>query len=389
MSKAPLTELTVRSLPVPAKGQTTYWDNGTPGFGVRVSQGGTKTFVLVYGVGRRRLTIGRYPTISLKQARDKAKEVQAGLTLGLLEPRQSLPYVEALRLYLEVSAEKNRAVTVSEYRRILSSHFAFGRKKLNDITRADIQTRLQQLKAYPSEQRHALVALKIFFNWAVREEFLSANPVATLQLPSRQAARERVLAPDELQELFVKAKSHPYPFGSIIQLLILTGQRRGEIGGLRWSWINRDERLITFPAEFTKNHRTHILPYGNLAAAIIDQLPVQVGSDVVFPSRKAQAEQFNSWSKSKRLFDGSVEVSEPYVLHDIRRTYSSTMAQLGTPIHVTEKLLNHVSGTISGVAAIYNRHSYLAEMRTAVSHYDNYIASLCDQYVVSSGNSSA
>jgi integrase len=292
-------------------------------------------------------------------------------------------------LYLDASAEKNRAVTVSEYQRILSSHFAFGRKKLNDTTRADIQTRLQQLKTHPSAQRHALVALKIFFNWAVREEFLSTNPVATLKLPSRQAARERVLASDELRELFVKAKNYPYPFGPIIQLLILTGQRRGEISRLRWSWINKDERIITYPAEFTKNHRTHVLPYGNLAAAIINQLPVQVGSDVVFPSRKAQAEQFNSWSKSKRLFDQSVEVTEPYVLHDIRRTYSSTMAQLGTPIHVTEKLLNHVSGTISGVAAIYNRHSYLAEMRAAVNDYDNYLTGLCEQYVISSGNDSA
>ncbi|QJB70713.1 tyrosine-type recombinase/integrase [Parasphingorhabdus halotolerans] len=374
-----LTDISIRALSNPKKGQTTYWDASMSGFGVRISQGGTKTFVVVHGVERRRFTIGRYPAITLKQARDKAKELQAGLTLGLIDKRPSPPYLEALALYLEASSLKNRPGTVSEYRRMLTTHFAFGRKRLNEITRADIQTKLNRLKDTPSEQRHAFVAMKVFLNWAVREEYLSSNPIISMQPPSRQRSRERVLQPEELAEIYKKACDCPWPYGPIVQLLALTGQRRGEIGGLRWSWIDQDKRLISFPANFTKNRRLHVLPYGEQVAEVLKNLPEHVGSDFVFPGRKSGASNFNSWSKSKRAFDVTLKGVEPYVLHDLRRTYSSTLAQLGTPIHVTEKLLNHVSGTISGVAAIYNRHSYLEEMREAVENFETYLGNIITQ----------
>jgi integrase len=389
MPTVALTDISVKNLPAPTSGQVTHWDESLSSFGVRVSQGGTKTFVVVHGVERRRFTIGRYPVISLKQARDKAKELQAGLTLGLVEKRPSPAYVDALKLFLEACTSKNRKRTVDDYRRLLSRHFAFGQKRLSDITRADIQARLDKLKHLPGEQRHALVTLKVFFNWVVREEYVSQSPIATMRSPTGQVARERVLTVDELAEVYQKAIAHPWPFGPIVQLLVLTGQRRSEIAALRWSWMNRGERLITWPADFTKNRRTHTLPYGDMVASIIDNLPLRKGKDFVFPGRTEKSQHFNGWGKCKAQFDTKLVGVDPYVLHDLRRTYSSTMAQLGTPIHVTEKLLNHVSGTISGVAAIYNRHSYLAEMRAAVSDYDNYLTGLCEQYVISSGNDSA
>lgn len=374
MPTTPLTDLSIKALSPPAKGQTTYWDSGTPGFGLRISQGGARTFVVVYGVERRRFTIGRYPTLSLKQARDKAKELQANLSLGLLDKRPSPAFVEALELYLEASAAKNRERTVADYRRLLSKHFAFGRKRLADITRADVQQKLTKLKDTPSEQRHAFVAAKVFFNWAVREGYMRENPIGTMRAPSRQQSRERILSADELKEIILAARDHTWPFGPIMELLAYTGQRRGEIGALRWDWIDLEARTIMWPASFTKNHRTHVLPYGDRVAAILATLPQQ--GDYVFPGRTAKAPHFNGWGKCKEAFDAKLEGVEPYVLHDLRRTYSSTMAQLGTPIHVTEKLLNHVSGTISGVAAVYNRHSYLEEMREAVARFEGYIESL-------------
>jgi integrase len=369
-----LTDVSIRALQIPPQGQVTYWDASQSGFGVRVSQGGTKTFIVVYGAQRQRFSIGRYPIISLKQARDKAKELQAGLTLGLIEKRPSTSYQSALALFLEASRSKNRERTVADYQRLLTRHFPFGRRTLSEITRADILARLSILKGLPSEQRHALVAIRVFFNWALREELVDANPIASLQAPTRQTARERVLRPEELIEAYQTARAFPYPFGHIVQLLILTGQRRGEIAALRWSWINRADRLITWPADFTKNRRSHTLPYGNIAAALIESLPER--GDYVFPGRTEQAAHFNGWGKCKAQFDNSLSGVEPFVLHDLRRTFSSTMAELGTPIHVTEKLLNHVSGTISGVAAIYNRHSYLSEMRSALTDYEAHLSSL-------------
>jgi integrase len=162
-----------------------------------------------------------------------------------------------------------------------------------------------------------------------------------------------------------------YPYGNIIQLLLLTGQRRGEIAALRRSWIEDD--LIVFPKGFTKNKREHRLPLSPMAQKVLSGLPDT--GDLYFPARGVADRAFNGWGKSKQRFDKTLEVA-PYTLHDLRRTFSSNMARLGTPIHVTEKLLNHVSGTISGVAAIYNRHTYLEEMRVAVAAHDELLANL-------------
>lgn len=94
-----------------------------------------------------------------------------------------------------------------------------------------------------------------------------------------------------------------------------------------------------------------------------------------FPARGASEKPFNGWGKSKARLDAPLDIS-PYTLHDLRRTFSSNLARLGTPIHVTEKLLNHISGTVSGVAAVYNRYSYIDEMRQAVTLHDEHIAKL-------------
>lgn len=364
MPQTKLSDVLIRSLPLPERGQVTYWDTALPGFGVRVSQGGTKSFVVIYGPTRKRFTIGRYGPISLKQAREEAKKLQAGLTLGVVEKTISPTFYDAKKLFLESCRAKNRPRTVYDYNRHLKRHFPFGKTRLADITRADIQRRLNGLKDTPSERHHAFVTAKIFFNWAVQEEMIVTNPIGSMKSPTKQVARERVLSEDELCTVFQKAQTHPWPFGPIMQLLILTGQRRGEIGGLRWSWIDEGGQIITLPAEFTKNRQTHRFPYGAKASELLATLP-RMGK-FVFPARTRGGTSFNGWGKCKERFDNELEGVAHYTLHDLRRTFSSNLAMLGVPIHVTEKLLNHKSGTISGVAAVYNRHSYVIEMREAV-----------------------
>ena len=110
-----------------------------------------------------------------------------------------------------------------------------------------------------------------------------------------------------------------------------------------------------------------------MAPEVLKGLPEMC--DLLFPARGQDATPFCGWSKAKRRFDQPLETT-PYTLHDLRRTFSSNLARLGTPIHVTEKLLNHASGTVSGVAAIYNRYSYLDEMREAVRQHDEFLAQI-------------
>ena len=366
-----LTDVSVRSFPPPDKGQVTYWDTALAGFGVRVSKGGTKSFVLVQGADRRRTTIGRYPKVSLKDARAQAKKLMAQRALGIEEkPDAAIAFSEARARFLAACKLKNRPRTALDYRHRIDRHFKFGKRPLSEITRQDIQARLAKAKDTPSEQHHAYVALRVMLNWAVREDLLDANPMAKMKPPRTLASRERVLSEHELRALYHAARAHPYPFGPIVSLLILTGQRRNEIASLQWSWINETERTITIPATVAKNRRSHTFPYGEHVAAVLDGLSRIDESPYLFPARTEAGTVFNGWGKCKARLDAEVDGLKPYTLHDLRRTFASTLARLGTPIHVTEKLLNHVSGTISGVAAVYNRHSYMEEMRESIRWYE-------------------
>lgn len=113
--------------------------------------------------------------------------------------------------------------------------------------------RVDRLKTTPSEQSHAFVALKIFLRWAVKHRMLERSPIELLTVPSRQGGRERTLTKQEIGAVYKAARQTPYPYGTIVQLLLLTGQRRGEIAALQWSWINRSEKTITLPSAITKN----------------------------------------------------------------------------------------------------------------------------------------
>jgi integrase len=154
-------------------------------------------------------------------------------------------------------------------------------------------------------------------------------------------------------------------------LLILTGQRRGEIAALKRAWV--DHEKITLPAVLTKNGREHVLPIGARAQRVIRL--AGSGPGLLFPARGLPNTPFSGWSKSKKALDRISGVKD-WTLHDLRRTFSSGLAALGTPLHVTEKLLNHVSGSISGVAAIYNRHTYMDEMRSAITAWETRLESL-------------
>jgi integrase len=336
MPTAPLTDRTLKTLEAPDSGQLTYWDNTLSGFGVRVSQGGTKSFVVVYGPNRTRKTIGRYPTVSLKQARDKAKELKAAFVLGL-DRQKSITWAEARDRFLEDCEHRLRPATVRYYRSRLNTHFRFGKRQLGDITRQNFQDKIRSGPRSRGEQHHALVAARTLLNWAVREEYLEANPLAGMRWFKPPKPRERVLSEEELREVMLKAKQAPYPFGDIVALLVLTGMRRSEVAALRWDWIDQNERLITLPADLTKNNRTHMLPFGHLIAEALATVP-ELG-DFLFPSQGGKGPVFNGWGKSfERIHVAdTLENVAPFTLHDLRRTFATTHAKLGTPIHVTQR----------------------------------------------------
>lgn len=373
MPKVRLTDISIKSLK-PQVAQVTYWDETLPSFGCRVSPGGTKSFTVMHGDSRRRVTIGRYPTLSLAVARTRAKEILAEVTLGM--HGTTIGFETALDRFVATHCKQNnRASTAKETERLLRRHFLpkFRNRPLDDITTQDIAGTIDKLLSTPSECNHAFTAVRTFFRWACRRRYLKHSPCDGLQRPAKTIARSRVLADAEIKAVWHAALpmgSH----GSIVRLLLLTGQRLNEIAALRWEEIDGKKQTITLPPERTKNNREHTFPFGKMTADIIGG----AGEGLLFPTQKNHEVAFNNWSTAKRALDRNCNIPH-WTLHDLRRTFATNLAALGTPIHVTEKLLNHSSGTVSGVAAIYNRHTYMDEMRTAVAAWEQRLQSLLRQ----------
>jgi integrase len=248
---------------------------------------------------------------------------------------------------------------------------------LADIKPRDIIGELKPLP--PSEKQHAFACGRAFFRWCIHEHLLDRSPMENLEAPANGKSRERSLSADELACLWQATECPRTAFRAIVRLLILTGQRRGEIARLEWSWINEAEKTITIPSSITKNKRTHTFPYGDIAAHVFAAIPRLEGCPYVFPASRARSEQttvFKGWGKPKAALDRDCGVTG-WTLHDLRRTFSSNMAALGVAQIVVEKLLNHISGgTQSPIAQTYNRYAYLEEMREAVGKWERYLSEL-------------
>ena len=338
-----LTDATVRSLLAPEKGQKLYADDSLPGFFCRVSQGGTKSFVLVHGADRRFITIGRYPTITLSDARKEAKRLLAEFTLGKTRPR-AMPYPQAADLFLADKAESRRPSTVHGYK------LKLGRLKfkchLTDITPDEFARKLGRITA-PSERSHVLVAARVFFRWCVKRRYIEHDPTFGLSKPKGKR-RTRVLSPDEIRALW----KVPGEFADYVRLLLCTGQRVTEP---RRALVTVD--TMTIPADISKNHRAHTIPFLPLARSFWRPFT------------------FYDWSHAKTELDEASGVTG-WVLSDCRRTARTGWSMLGVPPHVSERLLNHITGQTE-LEQVYDQYDFFKEMQAALSKWEARLSELC------------
>jgi integrase len=365
-----LTDVSIRALR-PTDTYVTWYDKALPAFGVRVGKR-SKTFVVMLGKERKRLTLGKYPSTKLQDARQQARD----LIYGIQPPTQVRPPAisptasEAVAIFLERHAHNARTRTISDYKRVLQKHFlpAVGALPLNEVATEQILSITDALSVTPSEANHTHAAIRTFFNWAVARRMIALSPVVGLPLPAAIGERERVLSDDELKRVYLAAQHMGYPFGFIVLICVHTGLRRSEVGSLKWSYITPD--FITIPGELTKNGAQHQLP--NLIGDNLQLMPKS--GEYLFPS--SAGTPFSAWSKNKTTLDRLAGVSD-WVLHDLRRTFSTKMAewQIAQP-HVVERILNHVTGSMSPLAKIYNRHGYLPQMREALQLYEKHLAAL-------------
>jgi integrase len=393
-----LTDAVARSAALPAgKTDLIIFDDKQAGFGLRIRAGGKRMWICQYRFGsvQRRFNIGTIHEKTVAQARAEAATISARVRLGVdpqaerrdAREKASDTLGEIGRRYLEAKKSNWSPGSYREFYRHIEINWApLARRSVHSISRADVAARVSDIAKASGvvTANRARSTLSAMYGWAMRAGVVDVNPVLSTNTAGDEAARDRVLSSEELVEIW-RACRDDDDYGCIVRLLILTGQRREEVGGIRDTEIDITKRLWCLPKERCKNKQAHEVPLSEMALSLLQNHRRIAGRDMFFG--ETQNGPFQSWSWNRRELDkriadarkavGNNTPFPPWVLHDIRRTVATGLAeQLAVQPHVIEAVLNHVSGSRRGVAGIYNRATYANEKRQALDLWAAHIASL-------------
>lgn len=440
MARGSLSKRTVDAA-APAAKDHFIWDDEVAGFGLKVTPSGGKVYIFQYRIARpgeaertpaRRYTIGRHGSPwTPDQAKKRAKEL-AGYVEHGIDPRQheldelaareeaARQETERARLESELAFSKVAALWLDHYekekgRRPSSVRMAklvvdrylkpaLGQKPIPHIGRVDLQPILDGIDLSRKSMRRAVFAYaSVLFGWAAKRGDISNNPLVDMAKPVAPKSRDRVLSDDELAEVWKASQSLGAPFGPFYRLLVITGQRRGEVAAMSWSELDRSVATWTIPVDRAKNGIAHIVPLNPLAIEELDRL-AKVG-DERDGERKAWPKTglvftttgktpISGMTKAKNALDAAihkarcgaaelrgeshqlVERMGDWRIHDLRRTLATGFQRLGIRFEVTEATLNHISGAKAGVAGVYQRHDWRDEKRSALEAWSRHIASI-------------
>jgi integrase len=372
MPKRPLSDLAVKRVKPPQKGQVDIFDAGYPGFALRVSYGGGKSWVYFYRIGGRlrRRSLGTYPAVTLAEARQLWREAKHEVSLGrdpAWRRTSDLNFESVAREWLKRDQADKRSL--KEVTRIVEKELipAWGQRSIRDIRRHDILVLSDAIadRGALTMARRVMAYVHRLFRWAKSHDLIEANPASDLPKPGSETKRDRVLSDAELAAVWKAAVEIGWPYGDVVRLLILTGARRAEISELRWSEIHGD--TIKLSGARTKNAQTHDIPLSPQALLVLSQIPRIAGSEFVFgkPLRSG------AWSNAKLKFSAA-DVPH-WRIHDLRHTASTGMNELGTEPHIVEAVLGH---TVKGVAGVYNRAKYEAAKRAALDAWGVHVMAL-------------
>jgi integrase len=361
-----LSDRIVAQLPLPESGRYDCWDLMLPAAGVRISSAGSRTWIAAIrregAASSSRITLGKFPTLNTAQARAAARALMAGETTAL--PARGQVFKHHAERFLAHGRNRSgrpiRPATARAYQFVLDKVAApLHLRPVAKIRRADIAELLHTTAEERGEATAALTrkVLGRFFSWLLETGALESSPAT--HSPIYTAARgERVLEDAEIQKIWHVGGQ----FGSVLRLLLLTGARRGEIGGMRWSELHGD--VWKLPAERAKNHRALQLPLPAVAVAEINAQPRVLGRDHVF-GRGSPLGQ-TDWAGHKKRCDAWLQFDRHWAIHDIRRTTRTRLHRLGIPHDIVVRIMNH---DVSEISRTYDHYDYMPEMRTALNKW--------------------
>jgi integrase len=419
------TQLAVERLKVPDSGRIIYWDKLVPGFGLRVSaprpgsRDGRKTWIAMYRVAGKPVmeTLGTLAQIpKVDRAREAArvsflraraggdpiaerraevvrKATEAAAAEAAAQHAVTGRFTAVADRYMREHVERNCAASlIKETRRILERDVKprWGERTIGEITKGDVNDLLDAIAGKRDRKRRGaeggaavqanrtLTRLKTLFRWAVAKDLITADPTEGVHKAVKEIARDRYLDDEEIRLFWAGCDGLGWPFGSLLKMLLLTAQRRDEVGEMQWSELDFAARTWTIPGTRAKNDKAHIVHLCEIAIELLETMPRETvdGRPSAYVFTTTGRAPVSGYSKIKDHLDRHMAGSAPWILHDLRRTATTGMAQLNIAPHVVDKILNHTAGTIRGVAATYNRFEYLPERKAALEAWSQHVADL-------------
>lgn len=426
--KIKLTQTSVKNL-LPGDKDVIVWDADLAGFAVKVTPAGRKVFFVERRVGRgrgatkRRVTIGVHGAFAVEVAREAAKaklrELEDGIDPVALEEAaratqdaavEAATKLEAAALVEGERAKERAFSTLAERyieRRIAGKDSAklkasiirrrfvtaWGERDMATLGREDVAAVLDAIidEGHPAAAWNALRTIRPLFAYAVERGLIQVNPAAKVRPDAEELSRDRTLTDAELIEVWRAAGELAYPFGSMVRLLVLTGQRRNEVAGMRFAELSLGVGVWTIPSARTKNEKAHIVHLSSQALDVLASLP-RLSDEFVLTTTGRTA--ISGFSKAKQRLDDTILANRrkaaaeagadpaaaapmaEWNIHDLRRTFATGMAEMGIQPHITEKVLNHNPKALSGVAGVYNRHEYMSERKAALDAWGRRVETL-------------
>lgn len=376
-------------------------DELIPAFRLVIQPSGRKSWAVRYLYKRKqkKLTLGSYPTLNLADARyaarDALMEVSKGTDPAETKRRAKLEVADDNRDMIRVVFEdfftrhvsKNKSA--KETRRIWEKEMLpkWGDMKIQDITKRDVIELLDGIvdRGSPIMANRAMASIRKLFNWAVSRDVLQFSPVQGVTPPGTEHSRKRFLNDDEIRWLWKAAEELRAPFGQFYQMLLLTGQRLSEVAAMTDSELNNG--IWTIPASRTKNGNEQAIPLSGSAVDVLASVPRISGSEGYYFTTTGRTPISGFTSMKKRMVEQMHVVArrdQPDIViphwtpHDLRRTVASGMGRLGISLQVAEKCLNHISGSLGGIAGVYNRYDYADEMEAAFEVWARFVKDTLD-----------
>jgi integrase len=386
------------------------WDTKTPGFFLRVFPSGRAMWGVRYHVAGKQRRVHLYDAVvrgTLAKARNEAADVRAKARLGtdVVAERAAAAQAKARTVTLGKVAERYladrrearrpngelawRPRYLIEVERQLTNDWApLAATAIKAVTRQSIVDVIDDIAVNQGRVAadRARTALGGLFAWAIDSGYADATPVLHIKSRAMKGARNRTLTPEELKEVWLAADAIGGDYAVIVKMLVLSGQRRDEIGSLAWSEIDFNTMRIDLPEARTKNHKRHLVPLSAEALAVLPPGPDNPERIMVF-GRLGTG--FSGWSKAKRELDATIAATRKerrakpmpaWRIHDLRRTFVTMVnEQRLAPPHVVEAIVNHISGAKGGVAGVYNHALYLEERTQTLAAWGRFVRELVDK----------